>query len=749
MLEEEFQGAFRRIVFAIIDGETTNNFQIFKQTLQQLLPRREPPSADLGDNRRLNANHASRQNRAPATHNPPSRAASSDERPGNFPEAAQDTHFPRTPASYQQDQSLPSGWWGHQDTPPQSGWQQGWSTHEDGADSGWQCHRHTGSAGIPTSNAQLWDTPEQWRHEPWQSHSEGEKQTPQGRKGRDGTNLGSLESFDTDIQIELMKRPSFGRTSERTWAEITRVASLCGVDYKSRVPANTMYEYNKSTLRQMTISPATHVASLTIHPRYLNWRLHGQPKKAQVGETENDSLIGWIQTVQNTFPDVMATWADTTKHLLLTELRKLHGWEIVPVPLELEPIAVMSIICTELTALGIPLTTYWLTQVRTARVCARQEQPGKKINGKDSDRQASIGGRRALVRTMPINHRKGVSSIKQIHAFLGHYGETLGAFVPNSNKSICFVSFRHRAGLDAAIQAHPNVRTLFINGQMVNIVKAEMRGDEYHTDESSRQPQHAKLWDKDKTRQSQSSDGPQHIVLRNNGNVPQQPAGNRCVFAAIAHGLPHHHNSKTLRETTIQYITEGRSKLIEGVTIEDWIQPANGAQRNRTTIDEYAATLEAGGQGGDFEGAILADMMHTQIAIFVEHDLGYMHSTTYGNESGHHRVSILRTKTTATFPSPSPASRARTQAGQVPTQGKQPRATSVSGTTKTTTTRFKTRRLAVALTPSTKIAAQTTTIRQANPLTRLLASSAIRTSSARRHASGPKWRASTAAQFAQ
>ena len=449
--------------------------------------------------------------------------------------------------------------------------------------------------------------------------------------------------IDTDIQIELMKRPSHGRTSEHSWAEITRAASLCGVDYKSRFPTCTMYEYNKSTLSQMELCPATYVAALTIHPRFLNWRLHCHPKKDQEDGNENDSLIGWIQTVQNTFPDVMATWADTTKHLLLTDLRKLHGWEVVPAPLELEPIAVMSIICTELTARGIPLTTYWLTQVRTARVATRKEQPGKIINGKDSDRQASIGGRRALVRTMPINHRKGVNSVKMVHTFLGQYGETLGAFVPNSNKCICFVSFRHRAGLEAAIQAHPNGRTLFINGQMVNIVKAEMRGDEYHTEEANRQPQHAKLWDKDKTQQSQSSDGTQHIVLRNNGHVPQQLAGNRCVFAAIAHGLDHHHNSKTLRETTIQYITEGRSKLIEGVTIEDWIQPANDSLRNRTTIDEYAASLEAGGQGGDFEAAILADMMHLQIAIFIEHDLGYMHSTTYGNESGQQRVSILRT----------------------------------------------------------------------------------------------------------
>ena len=169
MLEEEFQGAFRRIVFAITDGETTNNLQIFKQTLQQLLLRREPPSADMCDNRRLNTNHASRQNRAPASHSPSSRAASSGKKPAYLSETVQDTHFPRTLASYHQEQSLPSSWRGHQDTSPQSSWQQGWNAHDDMADSGWQHHGHAHSTGISTNNAQLWDAAEHWSHEPWHS----------------------------------------------------------------------------------------------------------------------------------------------------------------------------------------------------------------------------------------------------------------------------------------------------------------------------------------------------------------------------------------------------------------------------------------------------------------------------------------------------------------------------------------------------------------------------------------------------
>ena len=183
MLEEEFQGAFRRIVIAIHDGENTNNLQIFKQTLQQLLLRREPPSTDMCDNRRLNTNHASRQNRAPASHSPSSRAASSGERPANFSETVQDTHFPRTLASYQQDQSLPSGWWGHQDMSPQSGRQHGWNAHDDKADSGWQYHKHIYSTGISTRNAQLWDAPEHWPHEPWQSQSKKGKTDSTKQKG--------------------------------------------------------------------------------------------------------------------------------------------------------------------------------------------------------------------------------------------------------------------------------------------------------------------------------------------------------------------------------------------------------------------------------------------------------------------------------------------------------------------------------------------------------------------------------------
>ena len=134
-----------------------------------------------------------------------------------------------------------------------------------------------------------------------------------------------------------------------------------------------MYEYNKTTLTHMQIQPATHVAALTIHPRYRGFRLHTPQRAPLDDETEHDALAHWIQCVQSTFPDVMNTWASNKQHFLLNKLRARHGWTIVPKPIEHESIAVIAIICTESTAIGIALSTDWLTAVMTARVRAREE----------------------------------------------------------------------------------------------------------------------------------------------------------------------------------------------------------------------------------------------------------------------------------------------------------------------------------------------------------------------------------------
>lgn len=133
------------------------------------------------------------------------------------------------------------------------------------------------------------------------------------------------------------------------------------------------------------------------------------------------------------------------------------------------------------------------------------------------------------------------------------------------------------------------------------------------------------------------------IVLRGDGTVPQQLAGNKCVFAAIAHGLPHYHNNKTLREGVIQSLEEDSTKRIGGDTVGNWIQPARGHHDSQTTITEYTSALKEGGQGGDFEVAIIADMLQIQITIFIEHDLGYKHFVAHGSEPGQHPVNILRT----------------------------------------------------------------------------------------------------------
>lgn len=369
----------------------------------------------------------------------------------------------------------------------------------------WRQRRHKQLGGqIPNKNnhahiAQSWGKHEQGYWEQWRNHwTQGDQALRLGKlptNNEEGQHSHTPGLFDIDIRSALLERPSCGRLNEHVWTEIIRVANMCGSDYMSWYSTNSMYEYNKTTLRKMLLHPATFVAALTIHPRYLNWRLHTPQKPPLDHEKENDDLVRWVQTAQNTFPEVMTTWANARKHCLLMDLRTQHGWSIVSKPLELDPISVMSISCTESTALDIPLTTEWMTAVRTARVGAREEQPRKRTRGEDNDRQTSLEGRRALVRTLPKGHRRVVNSIRQIHAFLEIYGQTLGGFVPISDKSMCVIAFRHREDMLAAIKSHPNGRSFFINGQTVSIVEARMRGDEYTMDENIQRPPSTTLWD--------------------------------------------------------------------------------------------------------------------------------------------------------------------------------------------------------------------------------------------------------------
>ena len=216
LLNDEFQGAFRRIVIAINDDENTNYLRTFKHTLQQLLPRKETPANDMDDNRHLNTNSASRQNRASPTHSASSRSASNGKRHTYTPGAGRDTHFPRTDASYHQEQGLPSSWSEHHETTPQSNWQQGWNAHDDMAGPGWHHHGHARSTGATSSSALRWDTREMRSYESWHAQPMGEKHAPQNKRGQEDNESWRIEAFDTDIQIGLANRPSHGHTDEHT-----------------------------------------------------------------------------------------------------------------------------------------------------------------------------------------------------------------------------------------------------------------------------------------------------------------------------------------------------------------------------------------------------------------------------------------------------------------------------------------------------------------------------------------------------
>ena len=116
---------------------------------------------------------------------------------------------------------------------------------------------------------------------------------------------------------------------------------------------------------------------------------------------------------------------------------------------------------------------------------------------------------------------------------------------------MCFIAFQHRENMLTALKSHPNGKIFDVNGQAVSIVEARMRGDELTADETAEHPPREILWDKYNRQVAHTSRTPPHIVLRDDGTVLQQHAGDSCVCAAIAHGLPHKHTAKTLRDEVI------------------------------------------------------------------------------------------------------------------------------------------------------------------------------------------------------
>ena len=162
-------------------------------------------------------------------------------------------------------------------------------------------------------------------------------------------------------------------------------------------------------------------------------------------------------------------------------------------------------------------------------------------------------------------------------------------------------------------------------------------------DETAEHPPREILWDKYNRQVAHTSRTPPHIVLRDDGKVLQQIAGDSCVFVAIAHGFPQRLTAKTLRDEVIQFLEAGTNQHIGGDTVENWIQPVQGHHGNQSTVAEYTHALKEEGLGGDFEIAIIAELQQIQIAIYIEHDLGYEREATHGSAPNEHTANILRT----------------------------------------------------------------------------------------------------------